>query len=435
VTEKEMLDISLNNDIAEFTERYSSFSNIVNRMQSQYLSLKDIYVKQSDELQAVNESLQSLVVENREVTVFLNSILHSLSSGVIAVDNKGCVTHINPAAMRILGIEENFNERPGYHYDDLIVAVENGEYSATAAVASGTCISGAEKTVETYHGTMLTLSVSTSLLKNDRGEVTGAVEMFSDISKLKRLEEQLSRMKVLASLGEMAATIAHEIRNPLVGVSGFAALLERDLNFDTRHREMAKKIVSGVESINRIIQNLLDFARNEKVHKSTVNLQKYLNTVIDSFHQEHDLAESRKGIVRDFVSEPVINVELDSQLFKQALYNLLKNGLEAGGKKAEIVVRCTTLTPEEAQQKCGDGIELSGLETLVAIEIADNGPGITEDKLSKIFTPFYSTKENGTGLGLAIAWKIIKSHGGDLKAKSISGTGTTFSIVLPVQTN
>ncbi len=431
--DKETLDIDFSDDIAEFTERYSSFGNIINRMQRQYLSLKDIYTKQSAELQSVNESLQLLVEENRSVTEFLNSILNSLSSGVIAVNRKGRITHINPAAVRILGIEDSFDHRQDYAYDDIMLAVENGRYSAVATVDSGMNIDGARKMVETYHGTILTLTVSTSLLKDDNGEIVGAVEMFSDISKLKRLEEQLSRMKILASLGEMAASIAHEIRNPLVGISGYAALLERDLNYDSRHKEMAKKIVTGVDSINRTIQNLLDFARNDKIHKSPVNLQEYLSIVLDNFRQEHDPAGSRKSIIRDFGESPVIVVELDSQLFKQAVNNLLKNGLEAGGKKARVAVRCSTLPLDEAHKKYGKRIELSGLETLAEIEVTDNGPGIPDDKLSKIFTPFYSTKENGTGLGLAIAWKIIKSHGGDLRADATE-TGTTFSIVMPVKT-
>ena len=203
--EEKVLDIDLSESIAAFTERYSSFSNVINRMQRQYLALKDTYTNQSEELRAVNESLQELVSENRNVNEFLNSILVSLSSGVIAVDDKGMVTHINPAALKILGLPGEISSVRGNHYADIIVPVENAEFSAVGTVGSGLCIDSKEKKIETYYGTVVTIQVSTSVLKDRQGKVIGAVELFSDISKVKQLEEKLSRMKVLASLGELAA--------------------------------------------------------------------------------------------------------------------------------------------------------------------------------------------------------------------------------------
>ncbi|UCD17936.1 MAG: PAS domain S-box protein [Candidatus Zixiibacteriota bacterium] len=432
--DRPILDIDFSEDIAEFTERYSSFSKILNKMQRQYLSLKDTYAEQSAQLQAVNKTLQSLNADNRAVTEFLNSILTSLSSGVIAVNRSGRITHINPAARRILGIENDQTAPPDHNYSEIMNPLEHCEYSALETIKTGGVFDNVEKQIRNRHGTILTLSVSTSLLKSKDGEIIGAVELFSDISKIRRLEEQLSRMKVLASLGEMAASIAHEVRNPLVGISGFASLLSRDLDDKPGMKAMAEKIVSGVNSINRTIQNLLDFARKEEVQKATVNLYEYLSAVLDNYVQECGLHDAEKRLVRELNADDVIEVELDRQLFKQALYNLISNGIEAGGEGTRVTVRCRTLPLARARGEYGDDLELSGVETIAEIKISDNGPGIPTEEIGRIFAPFFSTKENGTGLGLAIAWKIIKAHGGDLKAASMTGKGTTLSIVMPIRT-
>lgn len=432
--DREIKDIEISDDIGRFAETYSSFSKIVNRLQRQYISLKEIYIQQSEELQTVNKTLQSLMSENRAVTEFLNSILNSLSSGVMAVDKSGRISHMNPAARKILGLEERKDQAGRLCYDEIIKAIENPACSAIETIRTGETFDNDEKKVETLYGTTLTLSVSTSLLRNRGGEIVGAVELFRDVSKIKRMEEQLSQMKILASLGEMAASIAHEVRNPLVGIGGFASLLARDLDDDPSKREMAKKIVEGVESINSTIQTLLDFARREKVQKSTVDLNAYLDIILDNFIDECGEHGLKNRINRAFTVEANMRVELDRRLFKQAIYNLMKNGLEAGGEGSEIRITTGRLPLVKAQKDYRNRLELSGTETLAEIMIEDNGSGISKDDIDKLFSPFYSTKENGIGLGLSIAWKIIKAHGGDISAVSKAGQGTRFSIVLPLET-
>jgi PAS domain S-box-containing protein len=427
---RENTDVEQSQEIEKFIESYSSFSTIVNKIQRQYLSLKETYSRQSQQLQSVNESLQSLMKENRAVTEFLNSILNSLSSGVIAIEKSGMISHMNPAARKILGIEESHGGSGAIHYNDVIAAVENPQFSAVDTMATGSALENKEKKIRTSYGAVLTLSVSTSLLRNRDGEIAGAVELFHDISKMKKMEEQLAQMKVLASLGEMAASIAHQIRNPLAGIGGFASLLTRDLEADESKRRMAQKIVEGVESINSTIQTLLDFARREKVEKKAVNITAYVSDLLDGFGEEYGLEGAAKRIKRRLSSEKIIQVELDGELFKQALVNLIKNGLEAG---TEVSVSITEIPVSAAGERHGENLGLPASDMLAEITIADNGPGIPDAELNKLFAPFYSRKENGIGLGLSIAWKIIQAHGGDIVATSRVGRGTEFSILLPVK--
>jgi len=430
--EQELLEPTISDDVGRFAESYASFNKVVRRLQRQYLTLKDTYTQQSEELQSVNRTLQSLIVENRAVSEFLNSILNSLSSGVIAVNKSGMVTHINPAARMILDIPDDKQCRFGITYDDLLCPLSGEEYTALTTVKTGRLFDRVEKRVKTSEGKRLVLSVSTSLLRISDGSIVGAVELFHDITKITRMEEQLSRMKVLASLGEMAASIAHEVRNPLVAVSGFANLLCRDCAEDRAKADMAKKIVDGVESINKTIQTLLDFARHEKLRKSRVNLNDYLTMACDNFVKERELEGLDNALSFDF-DEREIEVEIDRQLFRQAILNILNNAIEAGREAPEIVVRTLLLEAGEAEQLVGDRLELAGDEAAAVIEIEDNGSGIPEEDLGRIFSPFYSSKENGNGLGLAISWKIIKAHCGDISVTSRKDQGSRFNIVIPAR--
>jgi PAS domain S-box-containing protein len=428
--EKEIAEQELSEEIGHFTENYSSFNKIVNKLQRQYLTLKEIYGNQSAELQEVNCELQSLISKNQAVTEFLDSILDSLVSGVIAINKTGKVTHLNPAAKRILGLPGH-NENS--HYLDIIPDTDANAGSAWRTILENRTFENAEKRVHSRFGSILILSVSTSLLRNNEGEIIGAVELFHDMTRLRKIEEQLSRMKILASLGEMAASIAHEVRNPLGGIGGFAALLVRDLENDPPKRAMAEKIVAGVTNLNSTIETLLDFARHEEVHRTEVNLIEYLDTVLNDFTAELNGTLELGRIIRDYNKEESIFVDIDTQLFRQALVNLIKNGLEAGRDKGALIIRCHQLTLAKAQSDYGERMELSGLDGLAEIEIEDNGSGIPEEDIGRIFSPFYSTKRNGTGLGLSIAWKIVTAHGGDVRVISTVGTGTKFSVALPVK--
>ncbi len=433
--DKETLDITISDEVGRFAESYASFNKVITGLQNQYLSLKETYTRQSEELQAINRSLQSLVVENRAVTEFLNSILNSLTSGVMSVNKAGMVTHLNPAAREILHIPEEKQCRLGITYDEIMQETGSKEISAVTTVRTGRVFDRCEKKVVTCSGEHLTLSASTSILRTAEGRIVGAVELFQDITGIKHMEEQLSRMKILASLGEMAASIAHEIRNPLVAISGFATFLARDCAGDQPKAEMAQKIVDGVNSINRTIQTLLDFARHETLHKTRINFNSYLDLLCRSFVSEYDLDNADEIIIREFSETDIIEIEIDRQLMRQAVFNIIANALEACGGEPKIVLATALLNPEEVDEETRNRLDLVGNEAVLVFEIEDNGRGISSEDIGRIFSPFYSTKDNGHGLGLAIAWKIIKAHGGDIKVTSTINQGTKFNIVLPAFTS
>ncbi|MDD4052983.1 MAG: PAS domain S-box protein, partial [candidate division Zixibacteria bacterium] len=208
-------------ELVQFKESFETFNKIINNLQRQYLTLEKEYARQETRLEEINHQLRRTIAANRATTVFLNSILTSLSSGVVSVDPVGVISHFNPAAERITGISTA--RALGRRYDEVISAKQGGRFSALDTVMSGAEFESEEKVIVNNKGEDIPVSVSTALLHDPEEGPMGAVEIFFDLTKTKKLEEEISRVKMLAALGEMAATVAHEVRNPLGGIGGFAA--------------------------------------------------------------------------------------------------------------------------------------------------------------------------------------------------------------------
>ncbi|HID31213.1 MAG TPA: hypothetical protein EYP19_14615, partial [Desulfobacterales bacterium] len=244
-----------------------------------------------------------------------------------------------------------------------------------------------------------------------------------DLSELRRLEERLERADRLAVIGQMAATVAHEIRNPLNGIEGFAGLLEREFPEDDPRRRYARNILEGVRALNKTVTDLLQFARPARLDLRPWRLSHIFQQVI--FFLQEEIRSPRK----DGRSTPLsahIKVETaydtdadeviaDREQLRGAFLNLVLNAAQAmpdGG-----VIRIESRPADTKGQLC--------------IRISDSGTGIPPEIREKLFTPFVTTKEHGTGLGLAITKKIIESHQGAITVESEPGKGTTFTVVLP----
>lgn len=234
-----------------------------------------------------------------------------------------------------------------------------------------------------------------------------------DITKEMELEEKLKRAEKLATLGLMAGGVAHEVNNPLSPIIGYSEVLY-DLEEDEKKREYLRQIIAAAERIRNIVNDLLSFAREHSLKMARVRLDECIDGVIKTLEGIRPLGGVR--IIKDL--EYVEEVNIDRGLFEIALLNILKNAIQA---------------IEESKQ--GDSIRISATreDSVVRIEISDNGPGIPEKLVPYIFDPFFSTKEfgKGTGLGLSITHRIITAHKGEITVRSKRGEGTTFSIRLP----
>ena len=235
--------------------------------------------------------------------------------------------------------------------------------------------------------------------------------------ELHEKNRELQRRERLAALGEMAAGVAHEIRNPLGGIGLYSSLLERDLVDRPAERQIARRISAGVQNLENIVRDILSFAGDAEPRLTHVALA----NVLDSALLQAAPQASALDVEID-VDPRLAEVELwcDAGQVERALLNLLFNALDAAGPRGSVWVRL------------GDQDE-SG--SLVPILVEDNGPGIDPDCLQRVFNPFFTTKDHGTGLGLAIVHRIAEAHGGCVRAENRAGGGARFVLSLPGSAN
>lgn len=230
--------------------------------------------------------------------------------------------------------------------------------------------------------------------------------------ELRRKNEELRRRERLAALGEMAAGLAHEIRNPLGGIALYASMLERELAANPKVSTAASRICLGVRTLERLVSEILDFAQEHRLERSNCSMRDLLLALDDAVHP---WADESKGEFSYEEGDAEINC--DRHKLHQVLLNLVMNGLQAASPGGKVRL---------AWSAAMNGVE---------IEVVDNGPGIPEADLHKIFNPFFTTKATGTGLGLAIVHRIIEAHGGTIRAGNRAEGGARFVIRLPVVEN
>jgi len=235
-----------------------------------------------------------------------------------------------------------------------------------------------------------------------------------DVTELKRLQTELMQSEKLALVGKMSSAVAHELRNPLVPIGGFANLIYKRLEEESPLKKYAGIIVGEIDRLEKLLHNILYFTKDTSPELKPDNLNEILNELLFFYKgtfEEHNIS------LNISLSPDLPIVSLDHSLIKQALINLIINAVQAmdsGG----------LLTVESMTRKENDAV-------YAVVEVNDSGAGIPEDIMNNIFDPFYTTKIHGLGLGLSLTRRIVESHGGDIKVESAEGIGTTFTISLP----
>lgn len=323
-------------------------------------------------------------------------ILQSVPSGVISFDKDMRVTKINAAAERILEIRaENVS---GRFFKDIF------REPLIFLLSRVNPLERKEVQYRTESGRNIHLGLTITSLINGEGEVIGQIMVFSDLTDLKALKAQAELRDRLSSLGEMAAGIAHELRNPMGVIAGYTKLLQKKV--DPSLLGIVDSISKEITVMDRIISDFLTFTRPAKINPYDLSLKRLIEDCLILFAGRYPGIR----IYSDLGGLPPICG--DEVLLKQAFNNIIQNSVEAMPQGGDLRV-VYNLNPDS-----------------VEILISDTGHGIPDDIKEKVFLPFYSTKEKGTGLGLAIAQKIIVSHGGDISIGD-SKKGTTFIIRLP----
>jgi len=377
--------------------------------------------QQRTALEGANAELRQRLNELADLKSYTDNILASLTNGIVTVDLDGRVVTLNPAAEMMTGFFAG--EVIGRYCTEVFArTAELGEI-LMETIATRSASPGVAVTLHRRNGRTLAVEISAAPLKAGEGKDLGVIAAIRDLTVMRELESRLRRSDRLAALGELAAGLAHEIKNPLTSLMTFSRHLPR--RFDDEHfRAKFQSVVPReLERINGIVEGLLELARPARINFTAVRLPAPLERAAELYAQE---MESRGvQVTRDYARD-LPAVWVDAEAVYQALVNLVRNALDAmpsGGK--------LTLRAGWSDEHHGVRPGLAGARR-VRVEIEDTGIGIPGADADRVFNPFFSTKTGGTGLGLALTHKIIEDHGGSIDFRSTVGQGTVFRIVLPL---
>jgi PAS domain S-box-containing protein len=389
------------------------------KLDAAYNTMRRDFKNVNLELDRKNVQLAESLKKQEEVQIHLTSILESMNNGVVGIDIMGIITHFNRTASEITGFPPE--EAIGKPYQEVFSHAAAESSNLLDVLHSGKVHTRDEKALWRRDGFPVPVWFQTAILKDPEGRVLGAVEIFSDISRIKALEEQMQHTKTMAALGEMAATVAHEIRNPLGAMGMWATLLERDLGPEDNRKKLVNRILEGLSRLNRIVSNLLVYSRPVKARFRPVPLRLVLNETLDFVEIEAERQGRPIHINRNMSDPEPWTVLADPEKIQQVIMNLCINAIQAMPEGGDLSICVDTLKKQSADY--------------VSFSIVDTGVGIAQENIDKIFDPFFTTKENGTGLGLAIVKKIVESHSGFITVKSVVDKGTTINVFLPSAPN
>jgi len=399
--------------IESFQKMFTEFQNRAEILGNAYASMQEEFRKVNIELDSKNAALEESLARQGEMQTYLDSILQSMDNGVIGIDSCGNITHFNRRAAEITGYTAK--EVLGKPYSTLFQNSRDTEAGLLRVLHGAVPASVMdEKVLWHCDGHPVPVSYRHSLLKDAIGSRIGAVEIFTDVSRIKALEEEMQQTRTMAALGEMSATVAHEIRNPLGAMGMWAALLERDLGDNDPRRTTLGKITEGLSKLNKIVSNLLVFTRPVKAEFRKVDIGETVEEIIDFVKIEIERIQQEIKVEVHRAATPLMALA-DPEKMGQVLLNLCLNAIQAMPQGGTLLV--------EVVPAPGD---------YIMIVIKDSGIGIGTEELEKIFDPFYTTKENGTGLGLAIVKKYVEFHAGYIDVSSVVGTGTAVKVFVPL---
>lgn len=354
-------------------------------------------------------------------------IVRCIHSGLVTADRYGRITSFNRAAERITGLGNSEVVGRSIHevfrFDNPQEADGPEEGVRTQAHAPFRW----ESSFEDRQGRKMILGFSSSPLLDHRGRPLGRVYVFQDLTAYKQMEEELKRADRMAAIGELAAGLAHEIRNPLASLYGSVEILKSELDLRDTHRRLMEIVVSESERLNGLIGEFLQFANPTTVAKEPISLRELVEETLLLFRNSSQWREDFSVVVD---IPPELTLYGNRSQMGQVLWNLLLNAVQAMPEGGRIHIQGrqirASLGPDEGSAPARKA-EISAVEWTVS----DTGVGIPKEDVGKIFDPFFTTKPEGSGLGLAVVYRIVEKHGGKISVESEVGRGTTFRILVP----
>jgi len=365
----------------------------------------------AERLREAGAKLEQRSADLYDLQSLYRDVVANISSGLMTLDRNGQITSFNQAAHDMTGytgeemIGKSWRESPFSQSKYILAFFQDG-----ASFPSGI---SSEMQIRRKDGQWVPIGIGLSALRDGEGDTVGLIGIFRDLTDVKKMEAQLRRADRLAAIGQLAAGLAHEIRNPLAAISGSLQLLREEGTFSRGDRRLLDIVLREAERLKLISGQFLDFVRPKFPSSRSLELNSLLEET--AFLLEKSSGHPSRSRISLERSPSPVYLEADPDQIKQMTWNISLNALEAMPQGGELNIRLK---------------DQRDTDRSILLEFRDQGEGIAPDQMELIFDPFYTTKDGGTGLGLSIAQKIVDSLGGRIEVESRLGEGTTFRVFL-----
>jgi PAS domain S-box-containing protein len=383
------------------------FSEETDKLKVSYQKLQQEFQKVNGELELTHQKLLAKAQELNTLSQYLGSVLKHISQGLIFITNQGLILSFNDAAQKLLQKEDLLQKRYAHHFRDDFFG-----FSMQDALYYGLSHPLSYITLTLSDGSKREIEITTSFIYEGQAPYQGIILLLRDITEMQRLQLINARGDRMKELGQMVATVTHEIKNPLGGIQGYAMLLSRELE-NPSLKEMAGHIIEGTKTLDRLLSKVLQYSRPVQIQSASLDIASFLRKVCKFIKMDPSFPANVQ-LLMHIAHDPLV-APIDPEALRSALLNLIVNAFQAMPEGGVITV------------------SLFKHDTTYAIGISDNGIGIDERDLPHLFSPFFTTKSKGNGLGLAETFKIVQAHMGTIDVRSKRHQGTTFTINLPLK--
>ncbi len=375
----------------------------------------------AEELRRSSVKLKAKQYDLDQLELLNRNIVQSINTGLITLNNQLEISYINPAVEQISGF--GYRDLEGIHIGDIFPKIVpylsiNDRRGGNDDLPQPQ--KGIDVDFDRRDGTRLHLGFSQSILKDPGGDEIGLILILQDLTEFRQMQEQVRRMDRLAVAGELAAGIAHEIKNPLASLSGSIQMLRDEVDFGPMQQRLMDITMREAERLNALVNEFLLFSRPEKAVDRSVEVNEVIEDTLEMLKNSPEL--SRPIRIEKTLSKNLW-VHIDSQRLQQVIWNLVLNAVQEMKNSGRLSVATAIRT------KRGSG---DAQEKLAEISISDTGPGILPENQGKVFDPFFTTKDQGTGLGLTIVHRIVENYDGKIFLDSDGRSGTTFTLHFPL---
>lgn len=372
-------------------------------------------------LRRMKEELREKDSDLVELQAFNANVAQCMSTGLLTTDEQGRITSFNRAAEEITGYK--WEEVRGNSYLDILPVTKLEDI--LNHVESILPIYRFESEVPRKDGAHITLGLNVSHLKDEEGCSKGIIGIFQDLTKIKEMEMEVEKREKMAMIGELAAGMAHEIRNPLASLSGSMQILKQELTLREEHARLMNIALREMDRLNTTITEFLVYAKPIPLQKRLMNINDLLLDTVNLLKNSDVFRNSSINVQTEFKEESLL-LSVDSHQMSQVFWNLSLNAIQAMSTGGAL-----TISTKKSGLRRFEG--MSRKAEWAEIIFRDTGEGIPEEIIEKIFMPFFTTKESGSGLGLAIVHRVTEEHDGRIYVKSKPGKGTQFTIYLPAE--